>query len=60
MICDPFFVVKMCVGSSEICKRMAVVENRYNGMGQTKLNERAGRVNGAGKNVDHIDRSGRP
>jgi hypothetical protein len=48
------------VGTGEICKRVTVVENRDNGMGQRKLNERAGRVNGAGKNVDHIDRSGRP
>jgi len=53
-------MLKMFVGTSEICKRIAVVENGDNGMGQTKLNERAGRVNGAGKNVDHIDRSGRP
>jgi hypothetical protein len=50
----------VCVGTSEICERMAVFENRDNGMGQTKLNERAGKVNGAGNNVDHIDRSGRP
>jgi hypothetical protein len=59
MIFDTFLWSKF-VGTGEICKRVKVVENRDNGMGQRKLNERAGRVNGAGKNVDHIGRSGRP